>query len=152
MTPYFQNLDAVLYSSPESGPEKAAAAKSTNKCFSKVPELTEEINEKVSDATTHQPMSLRLLSIFAILVFFVLVNWEIPMSSIEQDTNDNDRDSVNCSLPENPYYPGSGEYDGFEWAEQGRATSCISGGLFRTGCEEYRRQLAAFDKCSTEKR
>lgn len=42
---------------------------------------------------------------------------------------------------------GSGEYEGFAWAEQTRATSCLSNGLFRAGCEEYTRQIPASEKC-----
>jgi hypothetical protein len=149
MTQNLKNLDAVLSPTLEPGQGKAVAEK-WNKIFvPRIPEPTQGIKEDGLTATPRRTSAVRVLSLVVILVFIVLMDWEIPISSIKENPSDNDSAGMNCSLPENPYYWGSGEYEGFEWAEQTQDISCVSNGLFRIGCEEYKRQITALEKCST---
>ena len=152
MTQNFKNLNTVLSPSLEAGQGEATAAKWKKVFFPRISEATQETKEDGFTATPGRTSPLRVLSSVVILGFIVFVNREIPVSSIEENPSDNDSVRVNCTLPENPYYLGSEEYEGFEWAEQTHATSCVSNGLFRTGCEEYTRQITALEKCSAGNR
>jgi len=50
--------------------------------------------------------------------------------------------------PENPYPTGSGHHAGFEWAEENGPSSCDGNSpSFNEGCEEYQRQVAAYETC-----
>ena len=48
---------------------------------------------------------------------------------------------LSCST-RNPYGPGTGRFEGFDWARKNNVVSCEGESRsFRNGCEEYLRQV-----------
>lgn len=72
----------------------------------------------------------------------------INNSSSRNDNKEKDKHLEDCIEPENPYFPGSGHYAGFEWAEQNDPSSCgANSQSFTEGCEQYQIMLAAHEEC-----
>jgi hypothetical protein len=150
MSTLSKSCDVIVGSSPDSVDETVAGR--MTHAFLRTSQKTEELEHGGSAITPPRVGLVKFLSMFAIaLACVVLVNWETTTSLSEQNPNDNDRVRLDCSEPENPYYEGSGEHDGFEWAERTHATSCVSDGSFRAGCEEYRKQTAKLFQCEKGK-
>jgi hypothetical protein len=61
---------------------------------------------------------------------------------------------VDCSSlePDNPYDDESGHDAGYKWAAEHDAESCSgNSSSFEEGCEEYVRQVAAFQACENKR-
>jgi hypothetical protein len=55
-----------------------------------------------------------------------------------------------CHAPSNSYEEGSGHYAGFEWAQSNGGGCNGNSDSFNDGCEEYHRQMDAYEKCMSE--
>jgi hypothetical protein len=61
--------------------------------------------------------------------------------------------AAECIEPSNPFNDDGGHDAGFKWSEEnGGECSDSHGESFEEGCQEYQRQLEAYERCQAEKR
>jgi hypothetical protein len=88
-----------------------------------------------------------------VLTLFSLAGCE-GSSSSSAAVGSAEKVKADCSSlqPENPYNDDGGHDAGYKWAEEHDAASCSgNSSSFEEGCEEYRRQVAAFQACENKR-